>query len=124
MKMKKTLNLIRNKETKAAIRELINLERQRLSSMGIANVLPVTFRGIVPSNGKEIIFEAVTFEEYYITIPGECKRQAIPAGEGQELLCTITEHWKPRVGWSNMVWIKEEKDKRIKKALLQGNPVQ
>ena len=122
--MKKTLNLIRNKETKAALRELINLQRQRLSSLGIANVLPVTFRGVVPSNGKEIIFETKSFEEYYITIPGECKNQPIPAGEGQELLCTITGHWRPRVGWSNMVWIKEEQDKRIKKVLLQGDPVQ
>jgi hypothetical protein len=122
--MKKTLNLIRNKETKAALRELINLQRQRLSSLGIANVLPVTFRGVIPSNGKEIILEAKSFEEYYITIPGECKSQPIPAVEGQELLCTITEHWRPRVGWSNMVWIKEEKDKRIKKVLLQGDPVQ
>jgi hypothetical protein len=123
--MKKTLNLIQNKETKTALQELINLGRLRNSpTTGGANVLPMTFRGIVPSTGKEIIFTIKAFGEYYITVPGECENQPIPIAEGQELFGAILDHWKPRVGWSNMVWIKEEKDEQIKSTICERLVVQ
>lgn len=118
--MKNTLGLITDKETKAALQELINLGRLRNSpTIGGANVLPMTFRGIVPSTGKEIIFTMKAFGEYYITIPGECKDLPIPAGESQELFGAILDHWKPRVGWSNMVWVKEGKDEQITSTICE-----
>jgi hypothetical protein len=121
-KQPKPLKQIKQKDVRVVLQELIDLRRQRMNSPGC--VLPATFRGTLPWQNKWILFEAKSMDEFYITVQNECVSQPVDQWDGQELLFSILEHMGPRIGWSNMVWIKEEKDKQIKKILLQGDPVQ
>jgi uncharacterized membrane protein YgaE (UPF0421/DUF939 family) len=103
-KQKKPLEQIEQRDVRVALQELIDLRRQRLNSSG--SVLPATFRGITPSKNKWILFEAKNMDEFYISVQDDCVSQPIPEGEGQELLFSILEHMKPRIGWSDMIWEK------------------
>ena len=52
---------------------------------------PVTFRTIIPTDHREVMFEAKSWDEFYMTIQDVCLAVPMPKEQGQKMLCAILD---------------------------------
>jgi len=77
------IDQVLQKELGITYQEFLNLDWKKTVKF------PVTFRGTMPPDNKEMLFEAKSWDEFYLTVADMCYAEPLSKEEGQKLLISI-----------------------------------